>query len=140
MNTFKTLNGVVPMSDYDEKTGEVAENDATDHARSFTNFFAGLEDGQLNAELSSALRDLSKKMYYHSVNYGSKAKGKIKIDLDLTLEKGCFDINCKFKIAEPEAPRLRSIMWSDKNHNLVPSNPRQVDMFKDVNAKDIKVI
>jgi len=122
------------------ETGEVIseKNDVSEHARSFTNFLATLEDGQLNSELSSDLRELSNKMSDHCLNYGSKAKGKIKIEIELILEKGVFDIRSKYKVTEPEAPRIRSIAWSDKNHNLIPNNPKQNDMFRDVNARTIK--
>ncbi|MDA0780642.1 MAG: hypothetical protein PQ612_05870 [Rickettsiales bacterium] len=130
------------MSKIDEITGEVKsdDNESNDSARSFTLFLATLEDGELNSELSQGLRQLSKKMNEHCINYGSKAKGKIKIEIDLILEKGCFDIRSKFKVTEPEAPRLRSIAWADKSYNLLPNNPRQNDMFRDVNVRKIKTI
>ena len=132
------------MSKVNEETGEVTETEPykpNDKApKSFALFLQTLEDGQLNDELSEALQDLSRKLHDHSLNYGSKGKGKIAIGLEFIYEKGVFDIRSSIKVTEPVAPRIRSIAWSDINHNLVPNNPKQNDMFRDVNMKTIKHI
>lgn len=130
------------MSKIDRTTGEVTEetNESNELARSFAQFLATLEDGQLNSELSHSLRELAKKMSDHCINYGSKAKGKINISIEMILEKGVFDIRSKYKMTEPEAPRIRSIAWTDKNHNLVPNNPKQNDMFRDVNVRKVRTV
>lgn len=131
------------MSKVDEVTGEVTENEPykpnDKAAKSFALFLQTLEDGQLNDELSQDLQDLSKEMHDHSLNYGSKAKGKINLSIEFVYEKGVFDIRSTIKTTKPVAPRIRSIAWSDANHNLVPNNPKQNDMFRDVNTmKTIK--
>lgn len=130
------------MSKIDNETGEVLEGEITNHSspRSFANFLQTLEDGQLNNELSRDLQELSKDMNDHCLSFGSRAKGQISITIDFVLEKGVFDIMSAYKVKKPVAPRIRSIAWADRSHNLVPNNPKQTDMFKDVKVKNIKVI
>ncbi len=126
----------------DPVTGEIPSQEPHQEnpkaATSFARFLQTLEDGQLNNELSEALQALSKEMHDYSLNYGSRAKGKVNISIDFIYEKGVFDIRSTFKVTNPIAPRIRSIAWSDRNHNLLPDNPRQNDMFRDVSIKTIK--
>lgn len=122
---------------YDEETGEV-EQKVIKPAKSFATFLTTLEDGNFNDVLSDELRDLSEAIYLQSANYGGKPKGKITITIDLQENDGIFDIRSNYSVKKPIIPRQRSIAWTDENHNLVPSNPKQKDMFKDVNSLKIK--
>lgn len=97
-------------------------------AHSFTSFIAMLEDGQLHHDLSEALRDLNAKMNDHAVNSG-KAKGKLSLNIDFTLNKGVFDITSDFKVKEPQESRARSVAWSTQGNNFTPHNPRQMNLF-----------
>ena len=106
--------------------------------RSFSAFLGMLEDGTLNDELSKELRDLNAEMNNHALNYGSKAKGKVTLNIEFVLEKGVFQIQSKYKVDKPKAPRLMSIAWSTPGNNFTPHNPKQGDMFKDVNNKKIR--
>lgn len=125
----------------DEETGEIIPvQNKKEPPRAFSAFLAMLEDGLFHAELSDELQELNAAMNNHVINYGAKAKGKIVITINLELIKGVFDIVSKYKITPPETPRGRSIAWSSPDNNFVPHNPKQQDMFKDVNAKTIRTI
>ena len=129
------------MANVDPITGEISLEPHEENpkaAKSFALFLQHLEDGQLNNELSVALQDLSKEMHDHSLSYGCGAKGKISISMDFVSQDGVFDIRSTFKVTKPVAPRIRSIAWTDENHNLLPNNPRQNDMFRAVGTKTIK--
>ncbi len=125
------------MAIIDKDTGEVISNEA---AKGFNSFLQTLEDGQFHNELSNELRDLNAEMNNHAINYGLAAKAKITITIDIVLKNGVFDIMADKKITPPKAPRQRSILWSTPGNNFTPQNPKQQDMFKDVNARPIKTI
>lgn len=127
---------------YNEETGEVdiAEPEISRAPKSFANFLTTLEDGRFNDAISEELRALSERLYLHSINFGGKPKGKITIDIELQQNDGIFDIKSNYKVKNPDKPRQRSIAWTDENHNLLPSNPKQESLFKDVNSRIIKTI
>lgn len=108
------------------------EEKGQEQARSFTQFLAMLEDGELNAELSKELQTLNADMNNHAINFGSKAKGTISLNINIILEKGAFRVDTDFKVKKPKSPRLMSILWSTPGNNFTPHNPKQSDMFKDV--------
>jgi|14_taG_2_1085336.scaffolds.fasta_scaffold00306_19 hypothetical protein len=127
---------------YNDVTGEVNETDQeiSKPTKSFATFLTTLEDGRFNDAISEELRALSERLYLHSINYGGKPKGKITIDIELLQNDGIFDIKSNYKVKNPDKPRQRSIAWTDENHNLLPSNPKQESLFKDVNSRTIKTI
>lgn len=104
-----------------------------EQARSFSSFISLLEDGQLNSELSDALKELNAELNNYAQSYGSRrVKGKIKLELDFTLEQGMFDISAKFDVKTPEAPRNKTVLWSTPGNNFTPQNPRQMDLLAPV--------
>ena len=108
-------------------------------ARSFAQFLQMLEDGQLNADLSEALRNLNAAMNNHVQTFGGKCKGYITVKIDFALEKGVFDITADFQEKLPKAKRDRSIAWSTPGNNFTPENPRQMSLFakpRDVTSED----
>jgi len=123
----------------DKETGEIMPS-THEGTKSFNSFFATLEDGELHNELTDDLRELNASMNNHALNYGAVAKGKITIDLHFKLEKGVFIIVSKKKVTMPEAPRNMSIAYSTPGNNFTTQNPKQQDMFRDVNSKKIKDI
>ena len=97
--------------------------------RTFSAFVAMLEDGALHDELSDALRDLNAAMNNHVLKYGGKAKGKLALNVELTLADGVFEITADFKASEPRPKRGRSIAWSTPSNHFSPENPRQMNLF-----------
>lgn len=127
------------MSKIDKETGEVL-SDPREGAKAFSAFLNTLEDGEFHAELTNELRDLNADMNNHAMNFGCAARGKISISIDIMLKNGVFEVIAKKKITKPEPPRHRSILWSTPGNNFTPHNPKQQDMFKDVNSKPIKTV
>ncbi len=103
--------------------------------RSFASFLISLEQGGFHAELSSELQEIAGYLQMHANSFGGKPKGKMTITLDF-LTEGCgdFEVRSDVKVSKPKMRRPKSIVWTDAANNLLPHNPRQMDMFavKDV--------
>lgn len=113
-----------------EELREQPDNSAND-ARSFAHFITCLEDGQLHAHLSAELQRLAGTLQQHASMHGGKPGGSMTIKLAfVTDDSGVFEIRADVKTTEPKMARPRSIMWTDHSDNLVPHNPRQMDMFR----------
>lgn len=135
------------MYDADEKARENNTSSAPavneEAAHSFASFVQMLEDGQLHADLSTALRDLNAEMNDYASAYGKSAKGKLVVTFNFTLEKAIFTIRGKFDVTKPEAPRDASVAWSTPGNNFTPQNPKQMNLFgkpRDVTSEDSKNI
>ena len=57
------------------------------------------------------------------------AKGKVTISLDFTQEGGVTEIKANFKVAQPEARRPKSIMWTTEDHRMTRTRPGQQQLF-----------
>lgn len=93
--------------------------------KSFAVVLAGLEDGAFNDQLSREVQDLIADMQDHATAFGGTAKGKISISLDVTFDKGVFEIAAEKKITAPKERKSKSILWADKDNNFTEENPRQ---------------
>lgn len=93
--------------------------------QSFAVFLATIDGGAFNDQLSREVQDLIGDMSNHAQVSGGVAKGKISITIDLSLEKGVFEIAADKKCTHPKERKTKSIFWADKNNNLTEENPRQ---------------
>lgn len=98
-------------------------------ANNFSDFVRFQEDGQLNAELTEALKALAHDMMATAIESGGKAKGKMTLAFDFSLEGKVFSIASKFKVDVPEAKRPKSVMWATEDGRFTPSNPHQGNLF-----------
>jgi hypothetical protein len=98
-------------------------------ANSFADFVRFQEDGQLNAEMTEALQNLAHDMMATAIESGGKAKGKMSVSFDFSLDGRVFSIASKFKVDVPEAKRPKSIMWATEDGRFTPSNPFQGNLF-----------
>jgi hypothetical protein len=98
-------------------------------ANSFGEFVRFLEDGQLDAELTEALKKMASDMSHNAIESGGKAKGKVTLTLEFALEGRVFTIGAKHKVDVPEPKRPKSVMWSTKDGRFTPSNPQQGQLF-----------
>lgn len=98
-------------------------------ANSFADFVRFQEDGQLNAQLSEELKALAHDMMATAIESGGKAKGKLSLTFDFSLEGKVFSIASKFKVDVPEAKRPKSVMWATEDGRFTPSNPHQGNLF-----------
>ena len=111
--------------------------------RSFSQFLAEIEDGQLHHELTEALGDLVRVLMEHRPAKGTgRVKGTLNLSLTLTVDRNVCEVAGDFKVAKPRAPRGRSIFWPTDDGRLSRYDPRQQTMhFRDVNdAKTPKEI
>lgn len=95
--------------------------------KSFAFILAQLDSGAVHDELSEALRALNLKLREHAQNNG-KAKGKIALILDLTVEKGVLMIGADIQTKAPKANRASSVMWMTDGGNVSTENPRQLPL------------
>lgn len=93
--------------------------------KSFGVILAQLEGGAFNDQLSREVQGLIADMSDHAKVYGGSAKGKISLSIDVTLDKGVFEISAEKKITAPKERKSKSIFWADKDNNLTEENPRQ---------------
>lgn len=103
-----------------------------EETRSFSQFVAALEDGQLHAELTDDLKRIAEECNNHQINYGGTAKAKMSLTIEFTLEKGVFEIKASCATKLPKPPRGRSIMWTTPENRFTPQNPRQGQLFRDI--------
>jgi hypothetical protein len=97
----------------------------TEKAKSFAIVLATLEGGAFNDALSRESQELIGDMSNHAAIFGGNAKGKITINLDITLKNGIFEIIADKKVTPPKEKKSQSIFWADKDNNLTEENPRQ---------------
>jgi hypothetical protein len=98
-------------------------------ASTFGEFVRFLEDGNLDAELTIALRDLAGDMQNAAIESGGKSKGKLTLTLDFALEGRVFSIAAKHKVDVPAAKRPKSVLWTTEDNRFTPSNPGQGQLF-----------
>lgn len=108
--------------------------------RTALEFLGRLEDGAFMANMTDSLNDLNAKLNDHMLHGNKKAKGKITITIDFTLEKGVFDIEAEANIKTPKQERGRTVMWSTPDNHFSLEHPRQLSMFprRAENVTDIK--
>jgi hypothetical protein len=99
-------------------------------ARTFSEFVAGLEYGELNQQLSEKLRDIAAFLQNHLHDTGGgKAKAKLTVTFDFVLKDGLFEIVCDHKTKLPEVARPRSVAWATPDNFFAWQDPRQLTMF-----------
>lgn len=98
-------------------------------ANTFDQFLAGLEDGQLNRELSEELQRLAGDMSNAAIDNGGKSKGKMTLTIDFALEGRIFTIASKHKVELPPGKRQKSVMWITEDLRFARSDPKQGDFF-----------
>lgn len=102
--------------------------------RSFGQLIGQIEEGRLNAQLSNALMDQIIALHETFAEHGGKPKGKLQLTLELTLDSGMVKIIADHKVTVPKREPRMSVFWITPENLLTVSNPRQPDMFRDVNA------
>ncbi len=103
--------------------------------KSFGTLMQSLEEGQLHADLTEQITTITKALQNHVINHGGAPKAKLDVKLKFELKGGVVQVSATTDTTLPVAPRSQSILWPDDQGNLCNQNPRQRDMFKDVNAE-----
>lgn len=123
--------------DHDPVTGEVTGDTelAADNrpvprkAVTISQTLGLLEDGQFDADASALLRELIGKMEAHAFTNRGVSKGKISIELDLTLANGAFTVVPSIKRKIPEPKHLGTVMFAHEDGSLSRNPPGQGALF-----------
>jgi len=105
-------------------------SDAT--IRTFTDAIAVMEDGQLLHDLTEKQRDLIGDLNNAIQDGARSAKGTLTLKIDYKLEGGVIETQADLKTKTPEPKRERSMMWATPENNLSRSNPKQRDIFEEI--------
>ena len=104
--------------------------------RTFTDAMASMEDGQLIQDLADMQRDILAALHNASLDQGGKPKASLSIKLDYKMDSGVIEIVADVKSSLPKTKRARTVMWATPENNLCRNNPRQRNLFEDVNRND----
>lgn len=103
--------------------------------RNFCEALTAMEDGQLVEDLAEKLNELIAEMNNAAIDNGGKQKGSLTLKLDFTLDGGLIETNANVKSTLPTIKRQRSVFWSTPDNYLSRNNPKQRDIFEDVNKE-----
>lgn len=123
------------MADHDPVTGEVIEGRAADGSRlppaaaTVADTLRLLADGQFDADVSAALRELVRKMESHAFSNKAVAKGRLQITLDITLANGAHVVVPSFKVTAPVAKQPGTLLFAFEDGRLSRNPPGQGALF-----------
>lgn len=100
---------------------------------SFSSFLSVVQDGQLHADLTRELQDLIGDLQNAYLNQGGTPKGELTIKFGFKLEDGVTEVTGNFSVTGPKPVRGKTIFWVTPDNILTQRNPKQSDMFRDVN-------
>lgn len=104
----------------------------TEH-RSFSTLLSGLEDGALHDELTAEVKRIVTTLRETRAAQGGKPKAKLDIALLFKFDSDHIEVDVETKTVLPKRARNKTILYPTKDGALTPRNPRQVEMFADVN-------
>jgi hypothetical protein len=121
------------MEAQDRETGEILPPAADGRpvrpaASTFGQFIGFLEDGQFDADVATALKDMAADLQDRAAAQGS-AKGKLTVEIDFKVENGMFIIAAKHKVKVPDEVRARSVAWTTEDNRFTPHKPNQGQLF-----------
>ncbi len=121
----------MPDPDYDPVTGEIAADGAPmpRAAATVADTLRLLNDGQFDADISSDLRELVRKMEAHAFSAKGAAKGKLTITLDIRLQNGAHVITPAYKVTAPVADQVGTLLFADEDGRLSRNRPGQGALF-----------
>lgn len=129
------------MEAHDLETGEILPPAADGKplrpaASTFGQFIGFLEDGQFDADVAIALKDMAADLQDLAAAQGS-AKGKLTVEIDFKVENGMFIIAAKHKIKVPDEIRPKSVAWTTEDNRFTPHKPNQGQLFgvRDVTSR-----
>ena len=113
---------------------------ANEAIKNFSQFIALHANGQTNQAFTEALHDMIAELSNRVIDRGGKQKGKLTLELDVTLENGMFRVDVNHPKAKMPVPAGQSaVFWATPENFLSESNPKQRDMFRDVpNVTDVR--
>lgn len=98
-------------------------------ASTFGEFMRFLEDGRLDSALVDQLREIVAAMRDHATSTNGKAKAKLTLVLEFSLESEAFFITAKYAAKLPDEQRPRSITWATADGRFTRTVPNQHQLF-----------
>lgn len=112
----------------------MSEQDPT-VAHTFDRFVAGHENGDLNQELTDAIREITEDISNHYQAYRGAPKATLTITFEFQHASGHIQVSAKVKKSLPAAPRTKCVYYATEKNQLTRRDPKQHEMpFRDVNG------
>ncbi len=109
--------------------GAAASNQKEEGPRSLVRFLATLSSGELESEGSYELHELVKRLQEVSVMTHAKAKGSLKVKLNLVADtSGTVAVFYSIDVAQPKRPTTPAVYWMTKGGNLSATDTRQLEL------------
>lgn len=105
-------------------------------AMNFTTFIAAQEDGQLQSDLNDAVNEIVAQLNNAVMEHGGVHTAALGLALSFKIDGGAIEVKAEVKTRLPKENRPRSIFWATPGNNLTTKNPKQIDMFRDVNSRE----
>lgn len=99
----------------------------TEPVKPFNSILATLEGGVLHDHLSDTVHEAIEKLEEHAESYG-KARGRVTLTLDFTLDGGLLTILGDVSTKLPRASRRPTVAWVSPGNNVSFANPKQPDL------------
>ncbi|WP_068312819.1 hypothetical protein [Polycladidibacter hongkongensis] len=96
--------------------------------RDFAQFLMHLEDGDLNADASRKMQQISQALAEHVDTHGGNPEATLTVKLKFKSKSGVVNVSATLNDTLPQPPRQGSVLWTSQN-GFTPQNPRQSDMF-----------
>lgn len=95
---------------------------------SFSYFLATIQGGDLHAELTKSLQDMSAALSQNLIDYGGVPKGEISLKLKFKIEKGVVHVLADRSIKLPKVPEAGALLFIGSDNQFCQDNPRQLNM------------
>ena len=95
--------------------------------RQLPEIMALVSRGDKAAEISDDMNNLIRRLQDEAGPKG-KAKGKVTIEIDLSVEGSSISIGMSHKIKEPPARKSETHMFVDADGNIITEHPKQIAM------------
>lgn len=97
--------------------------------RSLSRLLATLSDGELEAEGSYELHELTKRLQELALTMHAKAKGKLKLVLSFIADdNGVVNINYTIDVVAPKKRTTSAVYWLTPGGNLSSTNTKQASL------------
>ncbi|WP_226018450.1 hypothetical protein [Novosphingobium sp. FKTRR1] len=118
--------------DTDQPSGPVAADGRRLYptANTLADFVRMIENGQFDADVSTALRDLAADMEDQFAMNGTKLKADVTLKIGIVRDPdGFYRISGDFTVKKPKLPRKSSLAWLTPDNLFTPNMPRQGALF-----------
>jgi hypothetical protein len=87
-----------------------------------------LAHGAFHEDATQAHNSLCETMTKVATASGGIAKGSLTISLKYKMDRGVFEVDPSYKVTTPSTPRLRTMLFPDKNGRLHRANQQQLSL------------